>query len=720
MTIELVPGDDPGSYVLLDRSEQGRLPLKLRGDGNLEPTPTGDDPFPYPVERAWSVIASGFAVRFKSHVGLLAPDGRTREIFDLDTERQLEAGTHVLDLDGPLKCYVIVEGPGTVVSRADGLSLSLPEEGTIAFGVRSHHTRPRHTVSTPPDPESAARAVAALSGSLKTASAERAWPSLRGHPPRIAIGDELALPEDAGPIAPEIAVTVRPTWEDVLAVAPLAYYLGASVRTGSRPRLSAAGTAVALDEPSLPARAARLLRHVLVLDSAVRMAGPYSMETREERELEGQLPFALADAFAADPADRLASYLAVPEAVVEPLHPRWPLVAWLPAEPESLRALPYVCQHLGHVRPVGADEVDELSAGGSQAESVDSPAASAGTRGDEVSAVGGDGRAASSADAAESPLAGPPLPVPDWAQTGGPPQLQAWYGPGAPRGAAAASVAAHEHRLERELGGETLDVLLVCGDADMLAEYRALQERYGSASDDVQVTSKLAPAPDELAERLAEPYHYLHFVGHVTEEGLQCAPETWLDVHELETVRTAGFVLNGCQSVGQALALIERGAVGGLATTVDVPNGRAAEIGRTVFRLLHSGCTLAASLDLLERVGRDPAEYVMVGDGFLGLTKSSSGGSPGVPEIDRLSDGSIRHRTHSFNTASQPMGNVRKVLGGHDSLYRLEGTPSEWIDTDPQTLNAVIQWDSGPALIDGSLRWYDDLRVGLEALLEDN
>ena len=92
------------------------------------------------------------------------------------------------------------------------------------------------------------QAVAAFSSALKTTSAERSYPTLRGHPPTVELGDRLHIPDELS--SPETGITIElpATYAAIYAAAPLAYYLGADLVPGEEPLLRTdTGSEYALD-----------------------------------------------------------------------------------------------------------------------------------------------------------------------------------------------------------------------------------------------------------------------------------------------------------------------------------------------------------------------------------------------------------------------------------------------------------------------------------------
>jgi hypothetical protein len=106
----------------------------------------------------------------------------------------------------------------------------------------------------------------------------------------------------------------------------------------------------------------------------------------------------------------------------------------------------------------------------------------------------------------------------------------------------------------------------------------------------------------------------LHYIGHSDAEGLRC-PDGRLDLQSVERTGIRTFLLNSCNSYEQALGLVEAGAVGGVATTEDVYNASAVDVGATIARLLDSGFPLHAAVDVAQQTSLLSDSYLVVGDG---------------------------------------------------------------------------------------------------------
>jgi len=141
----------------------------------------------------------------------------------------------------------------------------------------------------------------------------------------------------------------------------------------------------------------------------------------------------------------------------------------------------------------------------------------------------------------------------------------AWFGDQLPMGASKASVKSFEHQLKQGQRSESINITVVCNDPRMLDEQVSLDGVYGDRDDQpYNIDSHFGVPQDELAELLTDDScDFLHYIGHAERDGLRCI-DGKLDVRELDAVNVQTFLLNACQSQAQAMALVERGAFGGV------------------------------------------------------------------------------------------------------------------------------------------------------------
>ena len=346
---------EDGTIRVRDELEEREMAVRPSSSPDLRPALT--DMFVVPVDGAVSFRAS--SLRIDPHAGARLRDeaGNDRGEFTGDP-REMPAGTYFFEVTGAVKMYLRVAGASFTAAypryetSEEPLNVSFDGEAEVTVGARSVHNRPRATVTVPADPGAMMTAVSHLGSSIKEFSPERSWPSLRGHPPAIDVGDELRVPPSIEIPETGITVTVPERYADVYRVAPLAFYLGATVKPGERAELRLDnGYAEPLrpESRSLAESVRRLLGRCLLLDSLVRQDGYYSNPRYEYEALSPDLPFYPHSVYDASLTDQLMEYLEVSWATLEPYLPQWETAAVLRPTPTDAELIPHLADRLAPI-----------------------------------------------------------------------------------------------------------------------------------------------------------------------------------------------------------------------------------------------------------------------------------------------------------------------------------------------------------------------------------
>lgn len=155
--------------------------------------------------------------------------GRWRPFDDRAGFEALCAGGHLLKFELSIVVYVRVDHPGVIEqSSADGrlrLPFDRPTPATIGF--RSRIERPREAVTVPPTIEGVRTALRWQAAGLEVDSPDKAYPTMRSHPPAIAFGERTDVPDAvrASTATSDVTLAVPDSLEALFVAAPLAYYL---------------------------------------------------------------------------------------------------------------------------------------------------------------------------------------------------------------------------------------------------------------------------------------------------------------------------------------------------------------------------------------------------------------------------------------------------------------------------------------------------------------
>ena len=711
MTIEFERTTESAGLAVYDSIEQRRVQLETCESPSVEIVDS--DGFCFPVDRTCRFEATELVVDLTHAVTLHEETGRTEASFEMGETARLDDRPQFVGLSGPMKLYCRVDTTGTLDVGINSVRLSFDERTTVHLGARSLHDRPAGTITTPPDAESMMTAISSLSSALKTTSPERTWPTLRGHPPLIELGDRLEIPEPIDHPNSDVELVVPPTRTALYQVAPLAFFLGATLRPGREPALETPG----FERPLASARSfedevARLLKRCFLLDCVTRTEGIFQYDLDERSMLEDDLPFDLAATYGEPLSVRLERYLEVPYDRLEPYVPRWPLTAHLPSAPESVEIVPFVANELGIIREARdrtAGSVPERKA--TEAQSQSNSHTNSNSHSHSHSHSHSQLVRSASRYRTSTPLESEPtFAVPDVTDES---IEHAWFGDAIPRNASKATVEAYRNQLVREDRNESIEILLVCNDARMLEEHNLLDDTYGNRDAlPFEIRSEFGVDTDRLATLLVEGgYDFFHYIGHATEDGLRC-PDGDLDVRTLESVDVGVFFLNACRSYEQGLAMTQRGAFGGVSTYADVPNEEAVEAGETMARLLNRGFPLRGALEIARENSALGDQYLIIGDGSTDIAQSD-GGTPMLVELERREDDEFRFEATSYSTKEFKLGTATTpTLESVSDRHLTPGTtpPSR---VDKRSLREYLTWTELPILFDGELHWNDGIGPNL-------
>jgi hypothetical protein len=719
------PLDDGSGLEILDPIESNRYVLYTSGD--VSPTPTGTEAFVYPVSVARRIETSELGLPYNVPVSVRdARDGSLVLDVGHDGTHALESDEYLLEISGPVKLYVRVSSSLRIDATKEGVRLALGGPTPMDVGARSFHTSPASTVTVSDDPEDVMAAVSTFGSVLKTTTCERSWPTLRGHPPRVERGDELAIPDDL--TRPNTGVTLHlpADYEHVFTVPPLAYYLSAEVVPDETPRLTTdAGFVHRFDtDRGFEDEVIRVLKQVFVLDCVTRTEGFHPMDLHERRAVESvpATDLNIAELYDAPLSEQLAAYLSIPYSELRDAVPPWNRVTHVRPTAEGVELLPYVANDLSLVRVRSPERESPPTEGrATRTEAAvnsfkrgrggDAPVEGGRRRGEGGQTRGDDADfpAEWRACATGVPDSGEYVPLPDDDAA----MTRAWVGDGTPVHGAKLHAAAFDHARSEPTDG-VIDVTVVCNDEEMREEWDAVSEVYGTR--DVvpfDVDCRFDVATDELRDLLVETHDVFHFVGHIDGRGFQC-PDGILDAETVEETGATTVLLNACRSHDQGVALVEAGARAAIVSWGDVDNLGAVEVGETFARLLNYGFDVGDALEVVEEYTSIGRHYVVVGDPGVTVAQCVDT-NPYVYELDRestvppRSGDEVETTVVSYATRESKLGTASKpyLQSDDDPDFYLVPGPLKTFTNTGEELREILHDYSAPVVVDGELRWSD-------------
>ncbi|MGA9401744.1 hypothetical protein [Haladaptatus sp.] len=617
---------------------------------------------------------------------------------------ELPDGEYLANIHGNVKTYLRFSGPASIRKTDDfeSLIIDFHEWIPITFGFRSHHNVPLDTITIPPTTEGLATAITYASSSHKATGPDRSYPTLRGHPPRFEVGDELNIPEPVRAEKKNVGIEIRvpDDFRTLFVTAPLAYYLQADVVVEERdaPVLSAPEvnfTYVFSPLPSYQHEVADMLRRLFFLDCLVRNEGPYCWELAE-LDLLDEIDIDAKSTYGATPAEQLVTYDLVDFDRIDDGLPDWHLAMYVEPSLENVPSLPYLLANLSLIYlPESSNlqktELLDVSLGdfyrGNPQAAPSKPRA-----------VSADNpyRTTNSVTSVDRVM--PEL------HRG---RVHGWLADGVPIDVFKVEPSAYENRFKylEESEGE-IDVTLILNDETMEDEHEDVAEIYLERSENlpIKVTVREHLTCTELAKVLETPSDFVHYIGHCERSGLRCTDGN-LPVSSITESNVQTFFLNACGSYYEGMELIRKGSVAGAVTFNKVLNKQAGKVGVSFARLLINGFSIQRALQIARRRIMMNKDYAVVGDGTHQLTQCGTV----FPTIGRLtkvngykfqlSYSSIAERMHGGYYQPFLKEDNKMYLNGHDAVFTL----------DQAELKSFLTRAKIPIVYDGELYWSSKL-----------
>lgn len=658
-------------------------------DSPVTPTKADVSQFSVPLDSAVSFEASQLTFQQLTEVRVRDYTGEFLGNITYGDEHTLEGDAYELDIEYPsFKCYILVRDTfATIDITGQQTICTFDSTCLVTVGVRSYHEQPAGVVTTTRNPTDIATAISTFGSALKTRTPERSYPTLRGHPPELKVGNQLSIPDSIESTPSDVTIEVPEDYASIFAISPLAYYLDARVEIGDHTRLHLPASTYQFNDSALAVDLLSILRQCFLLDCIVRTEGLYDFELRERRILESDQEFDVAELYELPLAERTEAYLSIQLDVLNDRLP-WPQITDVAATMESIPMLPYLSYALSAIRsppeqrPPPSDTGTQNQSTAAKPEPVRSFVPETGTT----------NRVVRPADAAAL-------------HTG-------WLADGLPIGGSKPTLSAAVSGRQTLGHSDSMDVRLVCNEPSMAAEF---EDAYGTSElDSFSVSTRYHLTVEELLEVLQSAPDFLHYVGHVDAEGIRCA-DGYLDARTISNVSVRAFLLNGCTSVEQGIALLNHGGIFGIVTTDPVDNNTATEKGRVIARLLDRGFTPGDALTVLGEVYKSD-DYSILGDANHRLcTMDDTSTFFEVQRSDVRDDAVLLTETSLPNDANT-FGSVITARITPSTAF-LQGSHDAIVTRS--TLETLTETGTSPLIIDDELRWLNEFGPGeLWSLLE--
>ncbi len=683
--VTFLPVEEPTGLEIIDEVQRRRY--RMETPTPVSPTVKDSGQIQYPVTEIVAITTSEIVI--PRLVGIYIRDESRSMIASTGDRERLSVpeGTHTLELDTQIKTYLQTTSAFEIVGGVEETHIRFDEEATVLIGTRSLHERPAGEITTTEDPHDMMQAVQAFGSALKTTTPERSYPTLRGHPPSVVLGDSLEIPSDIASPETGIYLEIPPERSSLYVVAPLAFYLGATLLPGDQPRLTTdTGFEYTFEQDGFETDVERVLKQVFLLDCLTRTEGLYNLELRERTVLEPRLDIDFESLYSKTISEQVSAYLQYPYSDIEDQIPDWQLTVHADTAPASVELLPFVINDLAVVRtspepkvpnPQTEHNVETLTRDAQFTRQTDTQDSS-GTRS---------------------------YIQPD--VTNG--LEQAWVGDRIPVGANKLVRDAFEHRLERELTGGDISITVVVNDSRMENEQSLVNQVYGNREElPFTVETHENTTVSKLRAIFEAETDFLHFIGHTEQDGFQCV-DGKIDVTTLNQTGVDAFLLNSCDSYNQGLGLIEAGSIGGIVTLSDVINDAAIQIGETIAQLLNAGYPLRPALAIVRDTSILGRQYIVVGDGGLRVSQPENIISHEYDITETGGNYSVTYNTYA--TAETGLGSVTLPHISSVSEYYLSPGTLDTFSLSKQELEEFLGLQRAPVRIDGNLHWSDTLDI---------
>lgn len=685
--LSFAPLEDGNGLEIVDHIERRHVPVNTREP--VSPKESTTDRFQFPVRKAITIQTDH--ISFPQQVGMIVRNSLGFMVAEVTKgePRSFPRDSYSLDPGAPIKVYLEFDAAFDADVSTSGIQIDLDERAEVQIGARSHHKQPAATITTTTEIADVMEAVSYFSSALKTTSCERSYPTLRGHPPTLAIGDELSIPSVL--TRPDTGITLELTedYQSVYVCASLAYYLGAKIVTGDEPKLvTDQGFEHPLETPAvgMEERVERILKQLFFLDCITRTEGFFQVNLHERNAIEDDIDLDFSVLYDEPIAKQIETYLQVPYRKVSPQFPKWKLTSLVTPEPKYLETLPFLVNDLSVIKTV-----DETAP--RRARETPHPLNEFVRRPSRASFV----RAATE-----------PAPTPSTVPVDEEDSMeQAWLGDGAPLGASKAMIEAFYNRLERAPSDSDIDITVVCNAAEMGQERDIVDEVYASRDElpfDVSIHRELTT--EEMANVLMEDVDFLHYIGHIDSGGFECS-DGRLDVTELEYTGVDVFFLNACSSYEQGMGMIRAGSIAGVVTLEDVINSGAERVGMTLARLLNWGFPLRPAMNIARNESIMGGHYLVLGDGSVDIAQPEIG-IQGVCNLNQRGT-SWGLKFTSFPTKDKGIGSIISPhLDRCDEFFLMSGTIGEFTLGEDELVD-FLSVEKMPVNYDGKLTWSNEL-----------
>lgn len=645
-----------GKLEIIDPIERHRY--QFTACDSIEPRPVGQDRIPYPVDIAVEITTNHISLPVINTVYVFDKNEMISEI-QPDEQISLNQGEYILDVSQKIKVYVLVNSNVRIYSDGNQTYIQLDDLTRVTVGARSYHRQPAGTITTTESPTDVMQAVSKFSSALKTTSAERSFPTMRGHPPTLKLANELTIPESVDGPRTGVTLGVNPSLSQIFIVTPLAYYLGANIISSAEPKiLTNNGHTYSLDGPDgFEKTVERTLKKIHFLDCIVRTEGITKIPLYEREEIMKSMNFNLKDMYEKTISEQLETYLKIPFSTVKPYLPEWRLEVQVEPIPQNVSFLPFIADDLAIVRV--NDETSQPKF--------------------------------KTANELLTPMI-----------------EQSWERKEGSKIKGETSIQSYENNINRDPKVGPIEIEVVCNDPAMSEEFASVNSAYKRRGEfPFNTTIYHDLTTKEFKEILQSESDFIHYIGHIDKQGFRCS-DGQLNAELIQSVGTKSFFLNACQSHYQGLHLIDAGSISGIVTNNDIENKDAVEIGSIIARLLSIGYSFHGAVDIVRKENKVGKRYHIVGKGQATISQHENG-QPNVCVVNTTDKTEIE--ISGYLDEFRNIGSVSLPYLESVESYNLAPKKAGPISVTKPELAQFLEIETIPVFLDGELRWSDEITV---------
>ena len=150
LEVSFTPLEDEAGLMVSDLIERNQFCLFT--DRPVSPTPVDPDGHRFPIDAAAAIDAAEIALPTVVSVCVRNEAGEMLAETDHSAYEEFPHGTYSLELCGPIKIYLRVDGPVTVASDVNRTHIDFDGVREVRVGARSHHEGPAATLTTTSNP----------------------------------------------------------------------------------------------------------------------------------------------------------------------------------------------------------------------------------------------------------------------------------------------------------------------------------------------------------------------------------------------------------------------------------------------------------------------------------------------------------------------------------------------------------------------------------------